>query len=60
VRLQDQVRRNRVLYEIRGTFKVRVSVGVMHYTYWVYVRCEMERGAPPSRLLWANRCRTRQ
>jgi Late embryogenesis abundant protein len=60
VRLQDQVRTNRVLYEIRGTFKVRASLGFVHYTYWVYGRCEIEMGAPPSGLLLARRCRTKQ
>ncbi|KAJ4747544.1 hypothetical protein LUZ62_081949 [Rhynchospora pubera] len=60
VRLQDQVRRNRVLYEIRGTFKVRASLGFMHFTYWVYGRCEIEMGAPPSGVLLARSCRTKQ
>ncbi|KAF3329760.1 Protein YLS9 [Carex littledalei] len=60
VRLQDQVRRNSVLYEIRGTFKVRASLGFMHFTYWVYARCEIELGAPPRGVLLARSCRTKQ
>lgn len=58
--LQDQVRRNRVVYNIRGNFKVKVSVGVGHLSYWLYGRCQIELTAPPSGVLVAKSCRTKR
>ncbi|KAJ3677551.1 hypothetical protein LUZ60_003275 [Juncus effusus] len=58
--LQDQVRGNRVVYEIRGTFKVRSTFGFIHFAYWVYARCEIEMSAPPRGVLLAKNCRTKQ
>ncbi|EHA8592356.1 putative NDR1/HIN1-like protein 6 [Cocos nucifera] len=58
--LQDEVRRNRVVYNIRGTFRVKVSVGVGHFSYWLYGRCQIELTAPPSGVLVARGCRTKR
>ncbi|XP_008777695.2 NDR1/HIN1-like protein 6 [Phoenix dactylifera] len=58
--LQEQVRRNRIVYNIRGTFKVKVSVGVGHLSYWLYGRCQIELTAPPSGVLVARSCRTKK
>ncbi|XP_072979887.1 NDR1/HIN1-like protein 3 [Typha angustifolia] len=58
--IQEQMRSNRVIYNIRGTFKVKASLGFGHFTYWIYGRCEIELTAPPSGVLVARNCRTKQ
>ncbi|WOK92023.1 hypothetical protein Cni_G00714 [Canna indica] len=57
--LQQQVKRNSVVYSVRGTFKVKASLGVGHYSYWVSTRCDIELTAPPNGVLVARRCRTK-
>ncbi|KAL6859045.1 hypothetical protein ACP4OV_018047 [Aristida adscensionis] len=59
VELVNQVRSNRVVYTIRGAFKVEARFWFGHYTYWMYAICELELTAPPSGVLVARRCRTK-
>ena len=39
LRLQKQMQSNRVVYNVRGTFRVRVSLGLIHFSYWLHGRC---------------------
>ncbi|CAO2162908.1 unnamed protein product [Urochloa humidicola] len=57
--LVNQVRSNRVVYTIRGAFKVEARVWFSHYSYWMNTICELELTAPPSGVLVARRCRTK-
>jgi len=59
VKMVNQVRSNRVVYTIKGTFKVEARFGFGHYSYWMYTICEMELTAPPCGVLVARRCRTK-
>lgn len=54
--LQKQVVSNKVIYNIRGTFKVRVSLGWMHFHYWLHGRCQVEMTSPPTGVLVARSC----
>ena len=36
IELQKQVQSNRVTYNIRGTFRVRANLGLIHYSYWLH------------------------
>lgn len=58
--LQDQVNANRVMYNIKGTFKVRTSLGLFRITYWLYGLCTVELSRPPSGILLAKTCRTKR
>ncbi|KAD4386353.1 hypothetical protein E3N88_26522 [Mikania micrantha] len=58
--LQKQVLSNKVLYNVRGTFKVRASLGAVHFSYWLHGRCEVQMSSPPSGLLMARSCKTKR
>uniref|UniRef100_A0A7N1A832 Late embryogenesis abundant protein LEA-2 subgroup domain-containing protein n=1 Tax=Kalanchoe fedtschenkoi TaxID=63787 RepID=A0A7N1A832_KALFE len=58
VRLQNQVQRNRIMYNIRGSFKVRANLRIFHYSYWLHGRCELEMTGPPYGVLFARSCKT--
>ncbi|KAJ8764968.1 hypothetical protein K2173_010433 [Erythroxylum novogranatense] len=60
VELQKQVQNNRVKYNIRGTFKVRATLGLIHYSYWLHGRCEIEMTGPPTGVLVARSCKTKR
>lgn len=60
VELQRQVQSNRIVYHIRGTFKVRVPIGPVHYSYWLHARCQLELTSPPTGVLVAHRCITKR
>ncbi|KAM3396429.1 NDR1/HIN1-like protein 6 [Capsicum galapagoense] len=59
-KLQKQVLSNRVVYNIRGTFKVRVNIGLIHYSYWLHGRCQLEMTSPPAGALITHSCRTKR
>ncbi|XP_076938328.1 uncharacterized protein At1g08160-like [Bidens hawaiensis] len=52
--LQAQVLSNKVLYSVKGTFKVRASLGGLHFTYWLHGWCELQMSSPPSGPLMAR------
>eukprot|EP00268_Persea_americana_P067815 TRINITY_DN93784_c0_g1_i1.p1 TRINITY_DN93784_c0_g1~~TRINITY_DN93784_c0_g1_i1.p1 ORF type:complete len:244 (-),score=28.67 TRINITY_DN93784_c0_g1_i1:122-853(-) len=58
--LQKQVQSNRIQYNIRGTFRVRASVGLTHFSYWLYGRCRIELTGPPGGILVTRSCHTRK
>ncbi|PWA84291.1 Late embryogenesis abundant protein, LEA-14 [Artemisia annua] len=58
--LKKQVLSNKVMYSVRGTFRVRVSFGMIHFTYWLHGRCELQMSSPPTSVLMARRCITKR
>ncbi|KAL3851096.1 hypothetical protein ACJIZ3_012978 [Penstemon smallii] len=58
--LQKMEQRNRVMYNIRGTFRVRVKMGLFHYSYWLHGKCQIEMTSPPTGVLIAHSCRTKR
>ena len=60
VALRTQVQSNRVNYNMRATFKVRASLGLIHVTYWLHSRCQLQMTGPPTGILVARNCRTKR
>lgn len=60
LRLQKQMQSNRVVYNVRGTFRVRVSLGLIHFSYWLHGRCQLEMSSPPTGVLISRSCRTKR
>ncbi|XP_073026705.1 uncharacterized protein [Primulina eburnea] len=58
--LQKQGQRNRVVYNIKGTFRVRVKLGMVHYSYWLRGNCRLEMTSPPNGVLVTHSCRTKR
>ncbi|XBJ10106.1 NDR1/HIN1-like protein 26 [Aegilops tauschii subsp. strangulata] len=58
VELLNQMKSNKILYTIRGTFKVRERFWSWHYTYRMTAICDLELTAPPSGFLVDRRCTT--
>ncbi|KAL6999084.1 hypothetical protein U1Q18_000251 [Sarracenia purpurea var. burkii] len=58
--LQKQVQSNRVTYNIRGNFRVRANLGLIHFSYWFHGRCQLEMTSPPTGVLLARSCRTKR
>ncbi|XP_074372857.1 NDR1/HIN1-like protein 10 [Apium graveolens] len=58
--LQKQVVGNKVVYNIRGTFKVRISFGLIHFHYWLHRRCQLELTSPPTGILITRSCKTKR
>ncbi|XP_026665319.2 NDR1/HIN1-like protein 13 [Phoenix dactylifera] len=50
-----------VALELAGRFRTRSDFGKwIHFTYWLYGRCTIVIGAPPSGVLISSRCRTKR
>ncbi|KAI4306258.1 hypothetical protein L6164_029551 [Bauhinia variegata] len=60
VNLQRQVQSNKVEYNVRATFRVRVYLGLFHLRYWLHSRCQLEITGPPTGVLVARRCITKR
>lgn len=60
VELQKQEQRNRIVYNIKGTFKVRVKMGLLHYSYWLHGDCQLEMTSPPTSTLITRSCKTKR
>lgn len=60
VKLQRQVESNQIVYNVRGTFKVRVNLGLFHLSYLLHSRCQMVLTSPPSGVLVARKCITKR
>lgn len=54
--LVNQMKRNKILYTIRGSFKVREKFWSWHYSYRMTAICDLELTAPPSGVLLDRRC----
>lgn len=60
VKLQRQVESNGVNYNVRGTFKVRFNMGLIHLSYWLHSICQIEMTGPPTGVLVARQCITKR
>ncbi|KAK0602069.1 hypothetical protein LWI29_030045 [Acer saccharum] len=58
--LQKQVQSNKINYNIRASFKVKATLGIIHITYWLHSRCQLEMTGPPTGVLVARNCRTKR
>ncbi|KAL2247727.1 uncharacterized protein LOC105176567 [Sesamum indicum] len=58
--LQKQEQRNRVIYNIKGSFKVKVKLGLLQYSYWLHGNCQIEMTSPPTGVLITHSCRTKR
>ncbi|KAH6822771.1 hypothetical protein C2S53_003598 [Perilla frutescens var. hirtella] len=57
---QKQVQRNRISYSIKGTFKVKIKLGLLHYSYWLHGDCQLEMTSPPNSMLITHNCKTKR
>ncbi|XP_015948280.1 NDR1/HIN1-like protein 10 [Arachis duranensis] len=60
VKLQKQVQNNRVIYNVKGTFRVKITIGLIHVSYWLHSRCQIEMTGPPTGVLVARNCITKR
>ncbi|OMP06956.1 Late embryogenesis abundant protein, LEA-14 [Corchorus olitorius] len=60
VELQKQVLSNGVKYSLRGSFKVRANLGLVHFSYWLHSRCELMMSSPPTGVLVSHNCKTKR
>ncbi|XP_038897659.1 uncharacterized protein LOC120085632 [Benincasa hispida] len=58
--LRRQVQNNKVVYNIRGTFRVKASLGIIHYSYWLHSRCQLVMTSPPTGVLVARSCKIKR
>ncbi|XP_004491540.1 NDR1/HIN1-like protein 26 [Cicer arietinum] len=58
VKLLRQVQNNRINYYAKGTFKVRVNMGLIHLSFWLHSWCQIEMTGPPAGSLVARQCIT--
>ncbi|KFK29171.1 hypothetical protein AALP_AA7G098500 [Arabis alpina] len=60
VELMRQVQNNKIEYEIKGTFKVKAHFGMIHYSYWLHGRCQLQMTGPPTGILVSRNCTTKR
>ncbi|XP_062170129.1 uncharacterized protein At1g08160 [Alnus glutinosa] len=60
VELQKQVQSNKVSYSVRGTYRVKATLGLIHFSYWLHSRCQVEMTGPPTGVLLARSCKTKR
>ncbi|CAN0922839.1 hypothetical protein LINGRAHAP2_LOCUS33254 [Linum grandiflorum] len=58
VELQKQVLSNKVTYSIQATFKLKATLGLFHYTYWLHGKCDTVISSPPAGVLVSRSCST--
>ncbi|XP_057983385.1 uncharacterized protein LOC131168148 [Malania oleifera] len=58
--LQKQAQSYSVTYYIQGNFKVKASLGVTHFSYWLHGRCQLEMTGPPTSTLVTRSCKTKR
>ncbi|CAK7332511.1 unnamed protein product [Dovyalis caffra] len=60
-RLQEQIGKNGVIFDLKGVFRVRSKLGsLLRYSYRLYGHCTILVTAPPSGVLRATKCRTKR
>ncbi|XP_057529638.1 NDR1/HIN1-like protein 6 [Amaranthus tricolor] len=58
--LITQVQRNRVTFEVDGSFHARSNFGsLLRYSYWLYGHCQIEVTGPPSGVMLTSHCKTK-
>ncbi|XP_073224325.1 uncharacterized protein [Cicer arietinum] len=60
VKLQKQMQSNKINYKVRGIFKVILNFGLIHFSYLLHSKCQMELPSPPSGVLVARKCITKR
>lgn len=60
VELRKQVGNNRIMYNIRASFRVTATLGLVHFSYWLNGRCHLEMAGPPIGGLLARKCRVKR
>lgn len=60
IQLQKEVQSNKVNYDVRGTFKVRATLGLVHFSYWLHGRCQLEMTSPPTGVLLGHICKVKR
>ncbi|CAB79504.1 hypothetical protein [Arabidopsis thaliana] len=60
VELRRQLENNKIEYEIRGTFKVKAHFGMIHYSYQLHGRCQLQMTGPPTGILISRNCTTKK
>ncbi|GAB4845880.1 hypothetical protein Ancab_024884 [Ancistrocladus abbreviatus] len=60
VDLLKAVQSNRIEYDIRGRFKVRATMGSIHFNYWLHASCQLQMTGPPSGVLASRNCSTKR
>ncbi|KAI6688672.1 hypothetical protein NL676_025500 [Syzygium grande] len=60
IQLQKEVQSNKVSYYVRGTFKVRATLGLVHFSYWLHGRCRLEMTSPPNGVLLGRTCKAKR
>jgi len=59
--LATQLQRNRVTFEVDGIFHARSNFGsLLRYSYWLYGRCIIEMTGPPTGVMIASKCKTKE
>ncbi|CAH2077871.1 unnamed protein product [Thlaspi arvense] len=58
--LRRQMQDNKIEYEIRCTFKVRAHFGMIHYSYRLHGRCQLQITGPPAGVLISRYCTTKR
>ncbi|KAL3635522.1 hypothetical protein CASFOL_020069 [Castilleja foliolosa] len=58
--LQKQAVRNRIVYDMKGAFRVRFKTGLVHYSYWMHADCRLEMTSPPNSVLITHSCTTKK
>lgn len=58
--LITQIQRNRIVFEVDGIFHARSNFGsLLRYSYWLYGHCIIEMTGPPTGVVIASKCRTK-
>ncbi|KAK9707468.1 hypothetical protein RND81_07G199200 [Saponaria officinalis] len=58
--LVTQMQRNRIIFEVDGIFHATSNFGsLLRYSYWLYGHCSIEMTGPPSGIMVARRCYTK-
>ncbi|CAK9145054.1 unnamed protein product [Ilex paraguariensis] len=58
--LQKQVQCDRISYNVRATFRVKVNLGLISFNYHLHGRCQLEMTGPPTGILVSRSCRTKR
>ncbi|GFP90978.1 uncharacterized protein at1g08160 [Phtheirospermum japonicum] len=60
IEIQRQAVRNRIVYDIKGAFRVKFKTGLVHYSYWLHTECRLEMTSPPNSVLITHSCATKR
>ncbi|XP_019087328.1 PREDICTED: uncharacterized protein LOC109127240 [Camelina sativa] len=58
--LQKQLQNNKLEFQILTIFRVRATLGSLHYSIMLLGRCELQLTSPPNGLLLIHHCTTKK